>query len=453
MLGKISIKDLYVRYRPILPDVITGLSSEFNFSGIIYLAGKGRVGKSTLLMCLSGVIPGVIAEISGELLIMGTNPTTTPLDRLCNTVRYIGPNPYSSIFGLTVEQEIDFLSSSTRESMEVLGLMGIDHLLHRETDNLSGGEMVRLVLAGALVSGSKVLLLDSPMQELDPQGRQEFLYALSILRGNFEGSIIISDPFWPDVQDITDQVIVMEDGATLRTDITKADFFSPSWLEQCNLLKNFSDYARITPGSVISRMEGVHVSLGGNHILKGFDFNLREGELVVVAGANGSGKTTAMLTLANAIKWQKGTVETQGKVSYVFQHPQLQTVAPTIRKELELEPSILEWDKARTEEFVDRTLDWLNLDPDICPLDIHPADRRLLMIGASSHSPILILDEPTIDLDTKDTIKVLDFIQALRLGGTAVVLITHDHDLMELANRVVMVSDGRVVDEYIPQEV
>jgi energy-coupling factor transport system ATP-binding protein len=200
-------------------------------------------------------------------------------------------------------------------------------------------------------------------------------------------------------------------------------------------------------------MSGVHVSLEGNHILKGFDFSLGEGDLVVVAGRNGSGKTTAMLTLANAIKWQNGSVENKGKVSYVFQHPQLQTVAPTIKQELELEPKILKWDENKTKRFVDEILAWLNLDPDICPLDIHSADRRLLMIGASSHGSILILDEPTIDLDTEDTVKVLDFIQKLRLSGTAVVLITHDHDLMNIANRVVMIDDGRVKDEYVPQEV
>lgn len=453
MSGKISIKDLSVRYRPILPDVIAGLSSEFDISGITYLAGRGRVGKSTLFKCLSGVIPSVMAEISGELSIMDTNPITTPLDELRETVRYIGPNPYSSIFGLTVEQEIDFLSSSKKESMEVLGLMGIDHLLHRETNNLSGGEMVRLVLAGALVSGSKTLLLDSPMQELDPQGRQEFLQALSILRGNFEGNIFMSDPFWTDAKDIAEKVVVMEDKNILRTDIDNTNFFSVGWLEKCNLLKKIPRYEKITPGSEISRMSGVHVSLEGNHILKGFDFSLGEGDLVVVAGRNGSGKTTAMLTLANAIKWQNGSVENKGKVSYVFQHPQLQTVAPTIKQELELEPKILKWDENKTKRFVDEILAWLNLDPDTCPLDIHSADRRLLMIGASSHGSILILDEPTIDLDTEDTVKVLDFIQKLRLSGTAVVLITHDHDLMNIANRVVMIDDGRVKDEYVPQEV
>jgi len=139
-------------------------------------------------------------------------------------------------------------------------------------------------------------------------------------------------------------------------------------------------------------------------------------------------------------------------VSYVFQHPHLQTVSPTIKQELELEPKILKWEKERIDEFVDDTLNWLGIEPEKCPLDIHPADKRLLMIGASSHGSLLILDEPTIDLDTKDIEKVLKFVYKLRLRGVAVVLITHDHDLIQMADRVVFVDDGRVVRECIPQE-
>jgi ATPase subunit of ABC transporter with duplicated ATPase domains len=82
---------------------------------------------------------------------------------------------------------------------------------------------------------------------------------------------------------------------------------------------------------VIAGLENVHVSLENNPILHGIDLHVRQGELLAIMGPNGSGKTTAMLTLAGAIRPSRGKVYTKGRLAYVFQDARLQAVADTVR--------------------------------------------------------------------------------------------------------------------------
>src|SRR5207249_5000506 len=140
------------------------------------------------------------------------------------------------------------------------------------------------------------------------------------------------------------RVIVLE-GGRLLPPLASAEFFTDTWLARCNLspltLSPSPSRERgvrlgatapslVAPGDIVAALEGVHVALEGTQILHGVDFAVREGELVAIMGPNGSGKTTAMLTLAGAIRPQKGTVTTRGRVRYVFEHAQPQTLRVTV---------------------------------------------------------------------------------------------------------------------------
>jgi len=201
----------------------------------------------------------------------------------------------------------------------------------------------------------------------------------------------------------------------------------------------------VRAGEVVATLEGVHVALEGTQILHGVDFAARQGELVAVMGPNGSGKTTAMLTLAGAIKPQKGAVRTRGRVGYVFQHAQLQTVAMTVEEELAFGPRVLRWPEPAAKAFVMEGAAWTGLGRDACPIDLHPADVRMLMIAAcNTDLSTLILDEPTIGLDGAGIEKVMQLVKELLLHGKAVVIITHDQAIAGQAHRVVTIRDGLV---------
>ncbi len=447
--GGVVVEDAHVRYAPKLPDVLEGINLKIEPGEFVYLAGKSAAGKTSLLRVMGGVISWIMGEFRGRILVDGRLTHETPLATLCRTVRYVAPDPFASIHGLTVGQEIMFLASDERQARESLDVMGIAHLWERETTKLSGGQQVRLVLAGALVSGAQTFLLDSPMQELDPDGRAAFLDALGILRSQRGCGIVIADPFWRELENHIGRVLVLEN-RRLTAEVPPTEFFNGGgqWLDRCNLRQTHLERLSVTPGDVTARLEGVHVTLEGNPILHGVDFAIRQGELTAIMGPNGSGKTTAMLTLAGAIRPTKGRVKTNGHVGYIFQNAALQTLAMTTEEELSFGPRILRWPTDETKRFVQEGLAWTNLAPDDCPLDLHPADLRMLAIAAcNTRVSTLILDEPTVGLDTAGIAKINDLIRTLRTQGKAVVVIADDREMGAQAERSVTIQDGRVHEE------
>jgi energy-coupling factor transporter ATP-binding protein EcfA2/energy-coupling factor transporter transmembrane protein EcfT len=449
--GNVVAEGIWARYSSQLPDVLRDLNLAVEPGEFVYLAGKNGAGKTTLLRVLGGVISWIMGEFRGGVVVSGMVTHETTLADLCGSVRFVAPDPFASIHGLTVGQEISFLATDETGAREALHTMGIADLWDRETTKLSGGQQVRLVLAGALACSANVLLLDSPMQELDPPGRVAFIEALGILRRNKRCTVVVADPFWPELEGYASRVIVLEEGQ-LVGDLGPGEFFgNQGWLSRCNLAPHAIDYVWPQPGEVVARMEDVHVTLEDNHILRGIDFSVRSGELVVVMGPNGSGKTTAMLTLAGAIAPAQGVVRRPGPAGFVFQNPQLQTATMTVGEELAFGPKIRAWPEEKTRAFVEEGLEWTGLDPLCCPLDLHPAEVRLLATAASNAEvSTLVLDEPTIGLDTDGVEKVMGLVHDAVHEGKAVVIITHDEQIARLASRLVVIEDGLVVFDGPP---
>jgi len=449
--GSVIVEDVYVRYSSTLPDVVKGVSLTVHPGEFVYLAGKNRAGKTSLLRLMGGVIPWIMGESHGQVKTSGLVTYDTPLTEICGSALYIAPDPFASIHGLTVGQEISFMIPDEAAAHKALLTMGLDaDLWKRETTKLSGGQQVRLVLAGALVSNAKIMLLDSPMQELDPEGRAAFLDALKILCSERKSTIVVTDYFWSELQQYVDRVFVMEEGQ-ITAEVKPQEFFNnQEWLEHTNLIEDLPPLNPLPIGEVVAELQDVHVTIEDNPILTGVNLVIHAGEVVAIMGPNGSGKTTAMLTLAGAIAPKSGKIVTQGRVGYVFQHAALQTVAMTVSDELGFGPKLLKWPTEKIEAFIETGLAFTGLSAEDCPLDIHQADIRMLEIAAcNTDLCTYVLDEPTVGLDSKGIAKVYGLIDTLRRQGKAVVVVTHDQNMAAQADRIVVIRDGKVVNEAV----
>jgi energy-coupling factor transport system ATP-binding protein len=443
----VEVQEASVRYSPRLPDVLHEVSVRLEPGEFTYLAGPDMAGKTTLLRLMGGVIPRIMGEYKGQVRIGGRSTADLQLDDISRSARYVAPEPFASIYGLTVGQEMLFLTKDEKSAHEQLAFMGIDHLWERETTKLSGGQQVRLVLAGALASRAPYLLLDSPMQELDPSGRRDFMQAVDALNSRGDVGVIVADPFWRQLAPYARRVLVLENGR-LTGDLAPTEFFSDPWLDRMRLISRLEQPVLPAPGEVIARMQSVYVTLENNPILLGIDLEVHAGELLAIMGPNGSGKTTAMLTLARAIRPNQGKVESRGRIAYVFQDAKLQVVADTVRAELGLGPNILKWPAERASAFVADGLSWTGIDPEHSPLDLHPAQARMLAIAASNtDTAIIILDEPTVGLDAVGLQKLMGLVTASLNQGKSVVIITHDEQVASMAHRILVIQNGRVVEE------
>jgi energy-coupling factor transport system ATP-binding protein len=446
----IQVKNSCVRYSPTSADVLHNINLTIQPGEFIYLAGSDMAGKSTLLRLLGGMVPKIMGEYKGEVKIDGDLMHEMELHDLCHIARYVAPEPFASIYGLTVGQEISFLTRNEQEGRAILRTMGIEHLWERETTKLSGGEQVRLVLAVALASHAQYLLLDSPMQELDPSGRADFVEALNTLYQTGQLTVIVADPFWQQIKPYVTRVLVLEDGS-LIADLASDEFFNDAWLKRCNLLSSPSSVPHGDLGNLAAELKNVSVTLEGNNILKGINLSVHSGELISIMGPNGSGKTTAMLTLAGAIKPVQGQVKKTGQVAYVFQNSKLQIVADTVDSELRLGPNILKWQKEKSDAFVAKGLEWIGVKSETCPLDLHSSQARMLeMAACDTEADLIILDEPTVGLDTAGIAKVMDKVKELLAMNKAVIIVTHDESLAKIANRTLIIRNGVVAEERLP---
>jgi energy-coupling factor transport system ATP-binding protein len=140
----------------------------------------------------------------------------------------------------------------------------------------------------------------------------------------------------------------------------------------------------------------------------------------------------------------------------VFQEPINQMVTMKVSEELAFGPRQLGWDEKDVARAVEREAARFGLALDEMPLHLSPAEARKLAIAANltMNPQVIILDEPTNNLDEGDTAQLLAHLEALRGSGTTVVVITHDVELAcAHADRVIVMHQGHILAQGPAREV
>jgi len=180
-------------------------------------------------------------------------------------------------------------------------------------------------------------------------------------------------------------------------------------------------------------------------VLSGIDLELHAGEVVALLGANGSGKTSLLTTLAGLLPAQLGTV-TGGRPSMVFQYPELQFLGHRVRDEIAIGLTGRGGDVAET---VERRLRIHRLEhvADRDPYRLSGGEKRRLSLAAMlAHRDrrVLLADEPTFGLDRRDTLATADVFRSEAVGGRAVLFSSHDlRFVATVADRVIVLAGGR----------
>lgn len=208
----------------------------------------------------------------------------------------------------------------------------------------------------------------------------------------------------------------------------------------------------------------VHASYDGERaILKGVNFVINDGEFVSFVGTNGAGKSTTMRLMNGLLKPTRGTVLIDGvatsdlktsqlarSVGFLFQNPDRQICNNTVRDELLFSFKALGEEGPQVQARVDAIIDELGFDPDADPFLLNRGTRQLLALASIVvvEPPVVILDEPTTGLDYRECCKVMNIVQRLHDKGTTVVMVCHDMEVVgDYAKRVIVMNDGRVVDD------
>lgn len=427
----------------------------------VLLLGASGSGKSTLLHGLAGVLGGAEeGEVIGDLLLDG-QPTAAVRGRAGLVLQ----DPDAQVILARVGDDVAFgcenlgiaRDETWRRVDEALAAVGLDVPKDRATKHLSGGQKQRLALAGALAMRPGLLLLDEPTANLDPAGVADVRDAVGALLDRTGTTFVVvehrTDVWLP----IVDRVIVLGEGgvvadgaphAVLDADgsrLAAAGVWVPGIPPAMPAAPSRPAGEVLLSGRelAVARVRGVPVAAD-------IEVSVRAGEALAITGPNGAGKSTLGLTIAGLLPPAAGELraaaelaggagpepatwksrELLTRIGMVFQDPEHQLLARTVREELEVGPRAMGLDPAETAARVDDLLDRLRLTAlaRANPYTLSGGEKRRLTVAAAlaTRPRLLVLDEPTFGQDAVTWAELVALLARLRDEGHGIVTITHD---------------------------
>ena len=223
-------------------------------------------------------------------------------------------------------------------------------------------------------------------------------------------------------------------------------------------------------------VKNIHKSFGSNQVLKGIDFEVNEGEVIAVIGSSGSGKTTLLRCMAFLEQADDGIFtfddlskdirkitkkeikELRMKMGFVFQSFNLFRNMTALQNVME---GLTTARKIPKEEARQTAMEMLQKVGMVDRADYYPdqlsggQQQRVAIARALATKPeVILFDEPTSALDPELTGEVLEVMVKLAREGTTMVVVTHEMEFARnVADRVIFMEDGVVVEEGSAEEV
>jgi putative ABC transport system ATP-binding protein len=209
------------------------------------------------------------------------------------------------------------------------------------------------------------------------------------------------------------------------------------------------------------------------HALRGVDLDIYGGEMVGIVGPSGSGKSTLLGLIGGLDTPSSGTVEIDGvnitrmsedqltdirneKIGFIFQFFNL---IPTLtaQENVTLPIQFAHKSKFNPEKRAKELLTMLGLEARMGhrPAELSGGEQQRVAIARAlaNNPPLLLADEPTGNLDHESGLMVLQTLREVReQAGTTIVIVTHDRELAQQADRIVSLMDGQVVDGTLVDE-
>lgn len=399
-----------------------------------------------------------------------------------------------------------------RQALARCGLQG------REEEyvwQLSGGQTHLLALAGAVALGPDILILDEPIAQLDPGHADRIYGVLRELNEKWGKTILVIEHHTEYIADYCKHVLLLKEGrvrwmlptrqALARVEeLQQSNIFPPQVTQAGYALQQrgvlpleqvlpttvaegktaFAPLARTSiprenpprpqPGPEAAALHGVTVayrSVKGEPrvVFDGLDLTFRKGEKIALIGSNGAGKSTLMKLLVGLLKPNRGSVSLEGtllrdtkpedlsrRISLVYQNPEQMFIKDSIRADIAYAMQVRGVD--RWQQKTDALLERFRLtelaDRDGRLLSGGQMRRASLAIGVALNPGILLLDEPTANLDIATRREILHTLNDMKEITETVLIATHDMQLVcEWAQRIIVLCGGQVVADGTRDEI
>lgn len=499
--------------------VLRAVDLRIDDGDLCLVVGRTGTGKSTLLKAINGLVPHLTgARLSGRVSVGGRSTRDFPPRQLAGIVGYVGQDPLRGFVTDRVEDEIAYgmeqlgiPSAAMRQRVEeTCDLMGIAELRGAALASLSGGQQQRVAIAAVLAAQPRVLVLDEPTSALDATAAGDVLAAITTLVHEVGLTVVLAEHRLERVIQAADQVVWLPGDGTAVSGpptqvLARADVHPPladlarelGWdtvpvtvraarrrvrAERPELVPDTlaapaagvpageepargarsavapADRAGATEPGVVARK--LTVRYGTRTAVDKVDLELPAGQVTVLMGRNGAGKSSILWALT-------GTIAASGDITVAGADPRrldaaharrLVTLVPQTAADLLYLPTVEQECRQSDRESGQppgRTAALLReLDRSI-DLDADPGDlsegQRLALVLAIQIAPapaVLLLDEPTRGLDYTAKARLREILREVAREGRTVAVATHDVEFAaELADQAMIIADGQVIAE------
>jgi energy-coupling factor transport system ATP-binding protein len=408
---------------------LRAVSLEIDAGEVVAVLGPSGSGKSTLLRAFAALVPHFHGgRFEGRVEVAGRDTRSVRPAELAGTVASVFQDPEEQIVLSRVVSEVAFGLENVgtppqdivERAHEALAAVGSEHLAERAVAELSGGELQRVCLASAVALRPQLLLLDEPTSQLDPGAADAFLAYVAGLGI----AVLVTDHRPRRVLEHADRVLFLDGGSVLLDAALPA---ATDWLGQHRpLWLGASHNGRsAAQGEPVCRLAGVGFSYhAGLPVVEGVDLELRRGEIVALAGANGTGKTTIAKLAAGLLTPDSGTVQLKGRAAMLLQDPSRYCIRERADEEVAVG---VHGDRTRANAAL-AALGLAGLESRH-PRDLSSGEReRLALASVLVIEPdLLVLDEPTRGVDPQRKAELADLLHA-GSERRATLVVTHDED-------------------------
>jgi ribose transport system ATP-binding protein len=439
------------------------------------LIGENGAGKSTLVKILAGAHQpdsGAI-EVNGRLVNIHNPHTSQQLG-----IAFIFQE-LSVVNGLSVAENImigqephkgfffDF-QGAREGAVKILSRIGFEHLNPDElVKNLSVAEKQGVMIAKALYLNANVVVMDEATSSLDGDEVEDLFNVIRNLRSQGKSIIYVSHRM-SEIFQIADRVTVFKDGKWVGThrinDVTERDLVRMMVGRQVNV--RFPPKTR-QPGKVVLKVEHLE-----NKSLQDVSFELREGEILAIAGLVGSGRTELLRAVFGVDKLWNGNIACDGQTSQITSAKQAIEAGIALVPEDRLNQGIVARQSVRTnlamiwtqfpnlhrqtekeETLANRLVNQLKIKtPTIQQVIAYLSggNQQKVVVGKwlAVKSKIMLLDEPTRGIDVGAKLEMYNLIDQLAQQGMAVILVSSElPEVLGMADRILVMRGGRIVGE------
>ncbi|MBQ9691429.1 MAG: ATP-binding cassette domain-containing protein [Eggerthellaceae bacterium] len=447
--------------KPVLEDI----NFEIEAGSFCIITGKTGCGKSTLLRLLKteltpfGGISGTICIEDAVLVHDGKRNYDIDPSTSAALSGFVMQDPDMQLVTDKVWHELAFgmenlgleANLMRRRVAEVAHFFALEPIVHHDTASLSGGQKQLVNLAAALALRPKILLLDEPTAQLDPHARRQFISMLAAVNKELGITVVMATHAPDEVEEFTTQHIELSPLSPLGTQVV--------WSHNKKIFIPREEIAISKPTRQETALElhDVYVRYDRESawVLRSLDMHVKKGSIHALVGGNGSGKSTALATMAGLLKTQRSRVQRSDGLSHIYlpQDPKVLFVSDTVWQELH------EWQKycTYTSAEVEDMMQLFQLQDlrDYHPYDISGGQQQRLALAKVllTGKNLLLLDEPTKGLDPASTAHMVNILRKIASLGTTIVVATHDLDVVHvLADEATLLFDGQAAcSEPIPE--